>query len=156
MYMSQIASSSPTPRSTSRVMMTGLIGPDLRQRTVGLVHRTTTGARLVVWNPAEKLGISHGRSSKDGTTFIAYRPRFCPPPSRPHRNQKARAEPANRRLALSGGLVAPLTDRPDPPVRGSSASDSPNRLSYGCPTTIFRDPGTDRHHLSVTLLEGRA
>src|SRR6516165_10271106 len=31
MPMSQIASSSPTPRSTSRVMMTGFIGPDLRQ-----------------------------------------------------------------------------------------------------------------------------
>ena len=29
------------------------------------------GQALVVWNPAEKLGISHGRSSKDGTTFIA-------------------------------------------------------------------------------------
>src|SRR5262245_29396395 len=31
MYMSQSASSSPTPKSTSRVMMTGLIGPDLRR-----------------------------------------------------------------------------------------------------------------------------
>src|SRR5215471_5779920 len=31
MLMSQIASSSPTPRSTSRVMMTGLIGPDLHR-----------------------------------------------------------------------------------------------------------------------------
>src|SRR5262249_45052124 len=31
MYMSHSASSSPTPRSTSRVMMTGLIGPDLRR-----------------------------------------------------------------------------------------------------------------------------
>src|SRR5262249_15991656 len=31
MPMSQSASSSPTPRTTSRVMMTGLIGPDLRQ-----------------------------------------------------------------------------------------------------------------------------
>src|SRR5262245_27064316 len=36
-----------------------------------MVHRTTTGARLVLWNPAdgnpaEKLGISRGRSSKDG------------------------------------------------------------------------------------------
>src|SRR5262249_36464932 len=31
MYMSQSASNSPTPRSTSRVMMTGLIGPDLRR-----------------------------------------------------------------------------------------------------------------------------
>src|SRR5215472_14454044 len=30
MYRSQSASSSPTPRSTSRVMMTRLIGPDLR------------------------------------------------------------------------------------------------------------------------------
>src|SRR5262245_1967967 len=31
MYRSQSASSSPTPRSTSRVMMTRLIGPDLRR-----------------------------------------------------------------------------------------------------------------------------
>jgi hypothetical protein len=63
--MSQIASSSPTPRRTRRVMMMGLIGPS-DERTVGLVHRTTTGARPVLWNPAEKLGISYGRSSKDG------------------------------------------------------------------------------------------
>ena len=32
-----------------------------------------------------------------------------------------------------------LNRRPDPPVRGSSASVSPNRLSYGCPATIFLD-----------------
>src|SRR5215470_7140327 len=51
MPMSKSASSSPTPRSTSRVMMMGLIGSD--ERTVGLVHRTTTGARLVFWNPAD-------------------------------------------------------------------------------------------------------
>ena|SRR6516162_1708814 len=35
------------------------------------------------------------------------------------------------------------------PVRGSSASVSPNRLSYGCPTTIFRDPGTDTDIISA-------
>jgi hypothetical protein len=30
-------------------------------------------------------------------------------------------------------------------------------LSYGCPTTIFRDPrNRHRHHLSATLLDGRA
>jgi hypothetical protein len=28
------------------------------EKTVGPVHRTTTGARLVLWNPAEELGIS--------------------------------------------------------------------------------------------------
>ena len=39
----------------------------------------TTGARFVLWNPAEKLGISHGRSSKDGTTFIACGPQFYGP-----------------------------------------------------------------------------
>src|SRR5215469_16852262 len=46
MPMSQIASRSPTPMSTRRVMITGLIGPDLRERTVGLVHRTTTAQDL--------------------------------------------------------------------------------------------------------------
>ena len=52
------------------------------KRTVGLVHRTTTAAKLVLWNPAERLGISHGWSSKDDTTFIACRPRFCGPSPR--------------------------------------------------------------------------
>src|SRR5215471_6801084 len=34
---------------------------------------------------------------------------------------------------------------------------SPNRLSYGCPTTIFRDTGADTDiHFSATLLDGRA
>jgi len=43
------------------------------------------------------------------------------------------------------------------PVKGSSARVSPNRLSYGCPTTIFLDPrNRHRHHLSATLLDGRA
>src|SRR5215472_10615192 len=43
------------------------------------------------------------------------------------------------------------------PVKGSSARVSPNRLSYGCPTTIFGDPrNRHRHHLSATLLDGRA
>jgi hypothetical protein len=32
------------------------------------------------------------------------------------------------------------------PVKGSSASVSPNRLSYGCPTRIFLDP-RNRHHI---------
>src|SRR6202008_4501030 len=41
------------------------------------------------------------------------------------------------------------------PVKGSSAHVSPNRLSYGCPTTIFGDPrNRHRHHLSATLLDG--
>src|SRR5215475_5304856 len=38
MPMSQSASSSPTPRSTSRVMMTGLMALTSGERTVGLVH----------------------------------------------------------------------------------------------------------------------
>src|SRR5215472_17269869 len=88
MLMSQIASSNPTPRSTSRVMMTGLIGPDLQREDYWSGSSHDDCARLVLWNPAEKLGISHGRSSKDGTTFIACRPRFCTPPSRPHQNQR--------------------------------------------------------------------
>src|SRR5262244_2814825 len=70
MYMSQSASSSPTPRSTSRVMMTGLIGLDLRREDwSGPSHddwRKTCLMESCRWNPAEKLGISHGRSSKDG------------------------------------------------------------------------------------------
>ena len=35
------------------------------------------------------------------------------------------------------------------PGKGSSASVSSNRLSYGCPTTIFRDPGTDTDIISA-------
>src|SRR5215510_2461903 len=71
MPMSQSASSSPTPRSTSRVMMTGLIGPDLRREDCwsGPSHddwRKTCRMESCRWNPAEKLGISHGRSGKDG------------------------------------------------------------------------------------------
>src|SRR5215471_21383406 len=34
-------------------------------------------------------------------------------------------------------------------IKGSTASVSPNRLSYGCPTTIFRDPGTDTDIISA-------
>src|SRR5215468_2837491 len=71
MYMSPSASSSPTPRSTSRVMMTGLIGPDLRRADCwsGPSHddrRKTCLMESCDGIPAEKLGISHGRSSKDG------------------------------------------------------------------------------------------
>src|SRR6516225_8699464 len=71
MPMSQSASSSPTPRSTSRVMMTGLIGPDLRREDCWSdpSHddwRKTCLMESCRWNPAEKLGISHGRSGKDG------------------------------------------------------------------------------------------
>src|SRR5262249_4817926 len=62
---------SPTPRSTSRVMMTGLIGPDLRREDCwsGPSHddwRKTCLMESCDGIPAEKLGISHGRSSKDG------------------------------------------------------------------------------------------
>jgi hypothetical protein len=35
------------------------------------------------------------------------------------------------------------------PVKGSSARVSPNRLSYGCPTTIFGDPTTDTDIISA-------
>src|SRR5262245_23887487 len=59
-----------SPRSTSRVMMTGLIGLDLRREDwSGPSHddwRKTCLMESCRWNPAEKLGISHGRSSKDG------------------------------------------------------------------------------------------
>src|SRR5215470_10708318 len=82
MPMSKSASSSPTPRSTSRVMMMGLIGSD--ERTVGLVHRTTTGARLVLWNPADGILPKNLAYPTDGrvrtvSTSIAWRPRFCGP-----------------------------------------------------------------------------
>src|SRR5215469_2194467 len=71
MPMSPSASSSPTPSSTSRVIMTGLIGPDLRREDCwsGPSHddwRKTCLIESCRWNPAEKLGISHGRSGKDG------------------------------------------------------------------------------------------
>src|SRR5215831_13735546 len=74
MAISQSASSSPTPRSTSRVMMTGLIGPDLRREDCrsGPSHddRRTT----CLMESCRKT-----RSSQDGTTSIACRPRSCRP-----------------------------------------------------------------------------
>src|SRR5262249_3254070 len=71
MPMSQSASSSPTLRSTSRVMMTGLIGPDLRREDCwsGPSHddwRNTCLMECCRCNPAKKPGISDGPSSKDG------------------------------------------------------------------------------------------
>src|SRR5215831_16260784 len=69
MYRSQSASSSTTPRSTSRVMMTGLIGPDLRRVDCYIARQRRKTCLMEIradGNPAEKLCISHGRSSKDG------------------------------------------------------------------------------------------
>src|SRR5215471_1446409 len=74
MAMSPSASSSPTPRSTSRVMMTGLIGPDLRREDCWsdpsherLAQDLSYGI-LPMENPLPKnlAKTSHGRSSKDG------------------------------------------------------------------------------------------
>ena len=48
-------------------------------KTYMAANATTATTRPVLWNPAEKLGISHGRSSKDGTTIIACYRRFCGP-----------------------------------------------------------------------------
>jgi len=43
------------------------------------------------------------------------------------------------------------------PGKGQFRSCFPHRLSYGCPTTIFLDlRNRHRHHLSATLLDGRA
>src|SRR6516165_2442954 len=50
MPMSQSASSSPTPRTTSRVMMTGLIGSDLRRKG------------LLVWSIARRLNAATERA----------------------------------------------------------------------------------------------
>src|SRR5215469_2661995 len=99
MPTSQIARSAPTPRSTSRVMMTGLIGPDPPTRGLLVRFIALRLAQDLSYGILPKnLAYPNGRSSKDGTTFIACRPRFCTPPSRPLRNQKAHAEPANRRV----------------------------------------------------------
>src|SRR5262249_48558744 len=121
MPMSKSASSSPTPRSTSRVMMMGLIGSD--ERTVGLVHRTTTGARLVLWNPAD--GIlpkdvaypTHGRVMTV-TTFIACCPRFSILPA-PH------AVPRGGATFQTGGEPRPE----DRPTRCPTAGRSDARRS---------------------------
>ena len=44
-----------------------------------------------------------------------------------------------------------------PAVKGQFRSRFTHPLSYGCPTTNFRDPrNRHRHHLSATLLDGRA
>src|SRR5215469_18094361 len=87
MPMSQIASSGPTPRSTSRVMMTGLIGPDLRREDCW------SGSSHDDWRKtsAEKLGVSNGQSSKDGTIFYRLLPTLLYPTLSIARNQRARA-----------------------------------------------------------------
>src|SRR5262249_51302419 len=59
MLMSQSASSSPTPRSTSRVMTTGLIGPDSLDRgNLALVELTKlkVGGRVGPWSRTSALG----------------------------------------------------------------------------------------------------
>src|SRR5262245_11564234 len=59
MLMSQSASSSPTPRSTSRVMTTGLIGPDsLHRGNLALVELTKlkVGGRVGPWSRMSALG----------------------------------------------------------------------------------------------------
>src|SRR6516165_7026636 len=61
MPMSQSASSSPTPRTTSRVMMTGLIGPDLR--------------RLLVWSIARRLNAATHARRLFGATH-AFNPKY--------------------------------------------------------------------------------
>src|SRR5215831_14569754 len=76
MPMSQSASSSPTPRSTSRVMMTGLIDPDLRREDCWC------GPSHDDWRKTLSYGILPMESCPtDGrvrtvTTFIACRPRL--------------------------------------------------------------------------------
>src|SRR5215831_12753885 len=76
MPMSQSASSSPTPRSTSRVMMTGLIDPDLRREDCWC------GPSHDDWRKTLSYGILPMESCPtDGrvrtvTTFIACRPGF--------------------------------------------------------------------------------
>ena len=59
--------------------------------------------------------------------------------------------------SASGGSGCALNRPTGSPVKGSFARVSPNWLSYGCPTTNFLDPrNRHRHHLSATLLDGRA
>jgi len=74
------------------------------------------------------------------------------------RPKLSQASPRTRLLQVRFGRPGRALNRPTwSPVNGSSARVSPNRLSYGCPTTIFRDPrNRRRHHLSATLLDGRA
>jgi len=62
-------------------MMRGLIGPDLRREDCGRVHRTTTGARLVLWNPADGIlpkNLAYPTHGRVRTVYHIYRT----PPSR--------------------------------------------------------------------------
>src|SRR5579883_2849470 len=77
MPMSHSASSSPTPSSTSRVMMRGLIGPDLLQEDCrsGPSHDDWRKTCLIECcrsyrMPPKKLGTVRLRSRKDATTFV--------------------------------------------------------------------------------------
>src|SRR5262245_4683104 len=125
MPMSQSASSSPTPRSTSSVMRTGLLALTSDERTVGLVHRTTTGARLVLWDPAERLGISHGRSSKDVTTFIACRPRSVVLPA--HSRSPRPSDTAYGAVTPFGSPANATNASRDTAMRDCSARAAPYR-----------------------------
>ena len=63
-------------------------------------------------------------------------------------------------IAIIGGLSTLMPKSPSPscmrpkqtdmiPGKGQFRSRFPNRLSYGCPTTIFLDPGTDTGIISA-------
>src|SRR5215471_20797753 len=54
MPMSQIASSAPTPRSTSRVMMTGLIGPDLQREDCWSGSSHDDGRKTCLWESCRR------------------------------------------------------------------------------------------------------
>src|SRR6516225_5540113 len=67
MYMSPSARSSPTPRITSRVMMTGLIGPDLRRADFVRTVTTFIACRSRILGPSRS-------GPRGGATFQERRP----------------------------------------------------------------------------------
>ena len=88
--------------------------------------------------PIRRVFYTEGQPQTQAAGHLEQNPHFC---------ERPRFGPPG--CALNGPTWSP--------VKGSSARVSPNRLSYGCPTTIFLDPrNRHRHHLSATLLDGRA
>jgi hypothetical protein len=106
-------------------------------KTYMAANATTATTRPVLWNPAEKLGISYGRSSKDGTTIIACYRRFCGP------SRSAFSSPWRGLLSRTGDQFGRRTGpRRCPslavsvPSRKSAAPVARNRCSVRLTVTI--------------------
>src|SRR5262249_8491182 len=106
MYMSQSASSSPTPRSTSRVMMTGLIGPDLRRDCSSGSSHDDWRKTCLMESWRKNLAYPTDGRVRTVTTFIACRPRSVVLPA-PHAVPMAMGGAVAESLGRRDGVLGP-------------------------------------------------